>query len=86
MTQRMDDGMRKMIDGQHSLQSMKDSLAATATDARAHASTQASTQRDPHSGGGRKLMRMGTKRVKESNSGLHSYRSKRRDTGCQTDN
>ena len=44
MTQRMDEGMRKMIDGQHSLQSIKDSLAATAADARAHASTQASTQ------------------------------------------
>lgn len=44
MTQRMDESMRKMIDGQHSVQFIKDSVAATAEDARAHASTQASTQ------------------------------------------
>ena len=44
MTQRMDESMRKLIDGQHGVQHIKDSLASTAEDARAHASTQASTQ------------------------------------------
>lgn len=44
MTQRMDESMRKIIDGQHSVQSIKESLAATANDARANASTQASIQ------------------------------------------
>ena len=47
MTQRMDESMRKMIDGQHSMQSIKESVAATANDARANASTQASTQNVP---------------------------------------
>ncbi|KAK3691773.1 hypothetical protein LTR37_018431 [Vermiconidia calcicola] len=47
MTQRMDESMRKMIDGQHSVQSIKESVAATANDARANASTQASTQNVP---------------------------------------
>ena len=44
MTQRMDESMRKLIDGQHSVQFTKDSIAATANDARVNASTQASTQ------------------------------------------
>lgn len=44
MTQRMDEGMRKIIDGQHNLQYIKESVAKTADDARANASTQASTQ------------------------------------------
>ena len=47
MTQRMDETMRKIIDGQHSVQSIKDSVAAMATEARANASTQASTQQLP---------------------------------------
>ena len=47
MTQRMDESMRKIIDGQHSVQSIKDSIAHTATDTRANASTQASTQQAP---------------------------------------
>ena len=44
MTQRMDESMRKMIDGQHSVQFMKGSVASAAEHARANASTQASTQ------------------------------------------
>ncbi|KAK5135809.1 hypothetical protein LTR08_004636 [Meristemomyces frigidus] len=44
MTNRMDESMRKLIDGQHSVGFIKDSLATTAEEARANASTQASTQ------------------------------------------
>ena len=43
MTQRMDESMRKMIDGRHSTQSINDSLAAISSDARTNAATQAST-------------------------------------------
>lgn len=44
MTQRMEDSMRKLIDGRHSVQSMKESVGSTAEHARVNASTQASTQ------------------------------------------
>ncbi|KAK4549365.1 hypothetical protein LTR36_006362 [Oleoguttula mirabilis] len=44
MTQRMDESMRKLIDGQHGVEAIKESVAATEADARANASTQASTQ------------------------------------------
>ncbi len=44
MTQRMDESMRKMIDGRHSTQSIQESLAAASRDARTNAATQASTQ------------------------------------------
>lgn len=44
MTQRMEESMRKMIDGRHSAQSISTALVSTADDARANASTQASTQ------------------------------------------
>ena len=44
MTQRMDESMRKLIDGQHSVQFIRDSAASTAEDAQRHAGTQASTQ------------------------------------------
>ncbi|KAK5163972.1 uncharacterized protein LTR77_010368 [Saxophila tyrrhenica] len=47
MTTRMDESIRKLIDGQHSVQAIRESIAATATDARASASTQASTQAGP---------------------------------------
>ena len=41
MTQRMDESMRKMIDGRHSTQSIQESLSAIAGDARINAATQA---------------------------------------------
>lgn len=44
MTARMDESMRKLIDSQHNVQFIKESLEATTNDARANASTQASTQ------------------------------------------
>lgn len=44
MTQRMDESMRRMIDGRHNAQSITKSIESTAMDARANASTQASTQ------------------------------------------
>jgi hypothetical protein len=44
MTQRMDESMRKMIDGRHSTHSIQGSLGATSRDARTNAATQASTQ------------------------------------------
>ena len=44
MTQRMDESMRKTIDGQHSVQFIKESVAAIGNEVRANASTQASTQ------------------------------------------
>lgn len=44
MTQRMDENMRKLIDGRHGVQAIQESLDSTANDARANASTQASTQ------------------------------------------
>ncbi|KAF2485393.1 zinc-finger of the MIZ type in Nse subunit-domain-containing protein [Neohortaea acidophila] len=44
MTQRMDESMRKMIDGRHSLQSAQGALEKAAQDARLQASTQASAQ------------------------------------------
>lgn len=44
MTQRMEESMRKLIDGQHGVQSIKDSVNSTAEHVRANASTQASTQ------------------------------------------
>ena len=47
MTQRMDEGIRKMIDGQSSLQSIKTAVDAATSNARANASTQASTQARP---------------------------------------
>jgi hypothetical protein len=40
MTQRMDESMRKMIDAQHSVQAIKESIGATSTDAATQASTQ----------------------------------------------
>lgn len=44
MTDRMEESMRKMIDGRHAVKDIKESIAATAEDVRANASTQASTQ------------------------------------------
>ena len=44
MTSRMEESMRKLIDGQHSAQAIKDSVESTANHARVNASTQASTQ------------------------------------------
>ena len=44
MTKRMDERMCKLIDGRHYVQSIKDSVSATAEESRANASTQASTQ------------------------------------------
>lgn len=44
MTQRMDENMRKLIDGQHAVQFIKESINSTAETARMNASTQASTQ------------------------------------------
>ena len=44
MTQRMEESMRKLIDGQHSVQSITDSISSTAEHARVNASTQASMQ------------------------------------------
>lgn len=44
MTQRMDESMRKMIDAQHSVQAVRDSVVSTFTDARADADTQATMQ------------------------------------------
>lgn len=44
MTQRMDESMRNLIDGQHGVQAMKESVDSTADFARVNASTQASTQ------------------------------------------
>jgi E3 SUMO-protein ligase NSE2 len=44
MTERMDGSMRKLIDGRHNVRHIHESLAATAEEARATASTQASTQ------------------------------------------
>ena len=41
MTQRMDESMRKMIDAQHSVQAIKESIGATSTTAATQASTQA---------------------------------------------
>lgn len=43
MTKRMEEGMRKMIDGQHAVQAMKDTVTGAAETARADASTQATT-------------------------------------------
>jgi len=43
MTKRMEEGMRKMIDGRLAVEQMKDSIASAAESARAEASTQAST-------------------------------------------
>lgn len=43
MTKRMEEGMRKMIDGRHAIEHMKGSVASVADAARAEASTQAST-------------------------------------------
>lgn len=43
MTSRMEEGMRKCIDGQHAVQSMKETMSNAAESARAEASTQAST-------------------------------------------
>jgi hypothetical protein len=43
MTKRMEEGMRKMIDGRHAIEHMKGSVASVADAARADASTQAST-------------------------------------------
>jgi hypothetical protein len=43
MTKRMEEGMRKMIDGRHAIEHMKGSVASVAEHARADASTQAST-------------------------------------------
>lgn len=43
MTKRMEEGMRKMIDGQHAVQAMKETVAGAAEAARADASTQATT-------------------------------------------
>ncbi|KAK5113261.1 hypothetical protein LTR62_003598 [Meristemomyces frigidus] len=44
MTQRMEESMRKMIDGKHGYDHIKENITAVATDARANATTQASTQ------------------------------------------
>jgi len=44
MTQRMDENVRRLIDGQHGVQAIKESIAVSADNARANASTQASTQ------------------------------------------
>lgn len=44
MTTRMEEGMRKMIDAQHSVQSLKDSVVSTHREARENADTQASMQ------------------------------------------
>ncbi|GAB7362612.1 hypothetical protein MBLNU230_g2924t1 [Neophaeotheca triangularis] len=44
MTRRMDLGMRKTIDGKHDLEAIQKNLLSIATDARANASTQVSTQ------------------------------------------
>lgn len=44
MTQRMDEGMQKLIDGRHYVQGMKQTLAVVSEEARLNASTQASTQ------------------------------------------
>lgn len=44
MTQRMEESMRRLIDGQYGVQSIKESMGATAEFARVNASTQASTQ------------------------------------------
>lgn len=44
MTQRMEDSMRKLIDGQHSVQHIRESVTSTSEHARVNASTQASTQ------------------------------------------
>lgn len=44
MTKRMDEALRKMIDGQHEVEQLKASLTAASDNAREHASTQASTQ------------------------------------------
>lgn len=43
MTKRMEEGMRKMIDGQHAIMAMKEKVAGAAESAREGASTQAST-------------------------------------------
>ena len=50
MTGRMEKGVRKLIDGEHSVEHTKTALAAAADDARAKASTQASTQPSTHQG------------------------------------
>ncbi|KAI7257730.1 hypothetical protein KC345_g10719 [Hortaea werneckii] len=44
MTQRMDEKMQKLIDAQHEVKGIKDSLVSTVEDAQRFASTQASTQ------------------------------------------
>ncbi|KAK3075443.1 hypothetical protein LTR53_001228 [Teratosphaeriaceae sp. CCFEE 6253] len=44
MTTRMEESMRKMIDGKRGMESLKESLQATVQDAQTNASTQASTQ------------------------------------------
>ncbi|RMY92530.1 hypothetical protein D0862_09464 [Hortaea werneckii] len=44
MTQRMDEKMQKLIDAQHEVKGIKDSLISTVEDAQRFASTQASTQ------------------------------------------
>lgn len=44
MTQRMEESMRKLIDGRHSLQSIRESVDSISELARTNASTQASTQ------------------------------------------
>lgn len=46
MTQRMDEGMRKMIDAKHSVQAIRESLAGTHRDARENAHTQATLQQE----------------------------------------
>jgi E3 SUMO-protein ligase NSE2 len=46
MTQRMDESMRKMIDAQHSVQAVRESLASTHRDARENANTQATLQQE----------------------------------------
>ena len=53
MTKRMEEGMRKMIDGRHAIEHMKGSVASVADAARAEASTQASTL-NPRSQGRRR--------------------------------
>ncbi|EMC99582.1 hypothetical protein BAUCODRAFT_82793, partial [Baudoinia panamericana UAMH 10762] len=47
MTQRMEESMRKMIDGKYGVEQIKDSLNEAMSEARANANTQASTQQLP---------------------------------------
>jgi E3 SUMO-protein ligase NSE2 len=54
MTQRMEEGIRKMIDDKHSADAIKESITMTAQDAQINASTQASTQFRPRTRGRRR--------------------------------